>query len=167
MHEIIQIINLSDALVLFFILVLQDDSPAERRFAVLGEGELFEDPDFPASTSSLSYTQPDSEQLMDIVWKRPKVTSILTDLFYLLAFFLSLLHDCSSLSQDICENPCLFVDGASRSDVKQGALGDCWLLSACSALAMRADLTEKARNTDSYLKQEKAMQFDFIKIVNN
>ena len=51
-----------------------------------------------------------------IVWKRPK---------------------------DICANPKFFVDSSSRFDVEQGSLGDCWLLAAMSAIAMRKDLLDQ------------------------
>jgi Calpain family cysteine protease. len=38
--------------------------------------------------------------------------------------------------QEICNNPELFVEGASRFDVQQGELGDCWLLAAVANLTL-------------------------------
>lgn len=39
--------------------------------------------------------------------------------------------------------PELYVDGTSRRDVIQGILGDCWLLSACAAIAKREELLHR------------------------
>ncbi|XP_036363013.1 calpain-9 isoform X8 [Octopus sinensis] len=70
------------------------------------EGILFEDPEFPADNSSLFL---EGGQRRTIEWKRPK---------------------------EICEDPKFFVGGASRFDVKQGELGDCWLLAAVASLTI-------------------------------
>lgn len=71
------------------------------------KGQLWEDPDFPATDSSIYFKNPPSVW-PGIKWMRPK---------------------------EICSNPEMFVGGASRLDVNQGALGDCWLLAAVSCLA--------------------------------
>jgi hypothetical protein len=39
-------------------------------------------------------------------------------------------------------SPMLFVDGADSGDIVQGALGDCWLLSAIACIAPRRDLLQ-------------------------
>ncbi|EAU75819.2 AGAP012068-PA, partial [Anopheles gambiae str. PEST] len=70
----------------------------------LDNGTLFEDPEFPASASSLMYSKrPDRHY----EWLRP---------------------------HEICDGPEFFVEGFSRFDVQQGELGDCWLLAACANL---------------------------------
>ncbi|XP_066260252.1 calpain-A-like isoform X3 [Euwallacea similis] len=69
-------------------------------------GTLFEDPDFPATDSSLYFSQrPDRHY----EWKRP---------------------------HELCDNPQFFVEGYSRFDVQQGELGDCWLLAAAANLTL-------------------------------
>ncbi|XP_066148437.1 calpain-A isoform X2 [Euwallacea fornicatus] len=69
-------------------------------------GALFEDPDFPATDSSLYFSQrPDRHY----EWKRP---------------------------HELCDNPQFFVEGYSRFDVQQGELGDCWLLAAAANLTL-------------------------------
>eukprot|EP00071_Canis_lupus_P031906 XP_022265463.1 calpain-10 isoform X3 [Canis lupus familiaris] len=71
--------------------------------------ELFRDADFPASDSSLlsSFSTPLAQFREDITWRRP---------------------------QEICATPRLFADNPQEGQVKQGLLGDCWLLCACAAL---------------------------------
>ncbi|XP_075062612.1 calpain-5-like [Mixophyes fleayi] len=68
--------------------------------------ELFEDPKFPASDSSLYY----SRQPPKVVeWKRP---------------------------QELVQSPRLFADaGISPRDLQQGSLGNCWFVAAISCLA--------------------------------
>ncbi|XP_041959551.1 calpain-9 [Alosa sapidissima] len=67
---------------------------------------LFEDPDFPAVDSSLFYSQ---SVPINFEWKRPK---------------------------ELCKNPKFILDGASRTDICQGQLGDCWLLAAIASLTL-------------------------------
>ncbi|GAB1607463.1 calpain-9-like isoform X4 [Argonauta hians] len=70
------------------------------------ENILFEDPEFPADDSSL-YLTPGHRG--NVQWLRPK---------------------------EICNEPKFFVGGATRFDVKQGELGDCWLLAAVASLTI-------------------------------
>ncbi|XP_069686510.1 calpain-A-like [Periplaneta americana] len=106
---------------------LWDESFVSDLVGGLAEGELFEDPDFPANSSSLSYSDPDDDALADIAWLRP---------------------------HELSEDPNMFVDGVSRSDVKQGDLGDCWFLSACAALSRKPELIEKVVPPDQPLSGE-------------
>ncbi|XP_047736943.1 calpain-9 isoform X2 [Hyalella azteca] len=70
-------------------------------------GQLFQDPDFPASPRSLSpKTKPNQPT---IVWLRP---------------------------HEICARPKFIAEGATRFDVERGEHGDCWLLQAVSTLTL-------------------------------
>uniref|UniRef100_A0A8D2BBR2 Calpain 9 n=1 Tax=Sciurus vulgaris TaxID=55149 RepID=A0A8D2BBR2_SCIVU len=82
----------------------------QLRQGCLQAGRLFEDTDFPANNTSLFY----SERLpVPFVWKRPG---------------------------EIVEKPEFILGGATRTDICQGELGDCWLLAAIASLT----LNEKA-----------------------
>ncbi|KAK6762376.1 hypothetical protein RB195_023187 [Necator americanus] len=77
------------------------------------KGQLFVDTLFPPTNASLFLEQGRNS---DIVWKRPVE-----------------LHD----------DPHLFVEGASPNDVTQGVLGNCWFVSACSALTHNQHLLNR------------------------
>lgn len=76
----------------------------------MDSGTLFEDHDFPAEDSSIFFSRAPPKPFE---WKRP---------------------------HEITDDPCLFIDGASRFDVKQGELGDCWLLAAIANLTLNKRL---------------------------
>uniref|UniRef100_A0A8C0ZFE9 Calpain 8 n=1 Tax=Cyanistes caeruleus TaxID=156563 RepID=A0A8C0ZFE9_CYACU len=81
----------------------------------LQTGTLFKDEEFPACPSALGYRDlgPYSFKTQGIVWKRPT---------------------------ELCANPQFIIGGATRTDVCQGELGDCWLLAAIASLTLNPDI---------------------------
>uniref|UniRef100_A0A3Q1H5N5 Calpain 8 n=1 Tax=Acanthochromis polyacanthus TaxID=80966 RepID=A0A3Q1H5N5_9TELE len=77
----------------------------------LQNGSLFCDPTFPASWDSLGYNELGrySSKTIGVEWKRPT---------------------------ELCSDPRFIVDGAKRTDICQGELGDCWLLAAIASLTL-------------------------------
>jgi len=112
-------------------LELEGKSFTEVRDACLSEGRLFEDPDFQADDSNVFYSK---RPPRPFVWKRPK---------------------------DIVSNPKLFVGGASRFDVQQGALGDCWLLAAVASLCQHRNLLDNVIPQDQSFDEDYAGVFHF------
>uniref|UniRef100_A0A8C3Q088 Calpain 1 n=1 Tax=Chrysolophus pictus TaxID=9089 RepID=A0A8C3Q088_CHRPC len=84
---------------------------AALRDGCLRSGSLFRDEAFPPSASSLGFQElgPGSSKTRGVTWKRPT---------------------------ELCRNPKFIVDGATRTDICQGALGDCWLLAAIASLTL-------------------------------
>ncbi|PSN50085.1 Calpain-A [Blattella germanica] len=76
----------------------------------LAEGSLFEDPEFPPEDSSIFFSKSPPRPFE---WRRP---------------------------MEIADNPELFVDDATRFDIQQGELGDCWLLAAVANLTLNKGL---------------------------
>ncbi|XP_070181527.1 calpain-9-like isoform X4 [Littorina saxatilis] len=91
----------------------QDFNDIKDDLSKKGSGKLFEDPEFPALNSSLYFSQTPPRPF---VWLRP---------------------------QEICDNPEWISSGASRFDVRQGELGDCWLLAAVASLTCNDKLFHK------------------------
>ncbi|XP_073718214.1 calpain-2 catalytic subunit-like [Misgurnus anguillicaudatus] len=81
----------------------------------LEKNTLYSDPTFPAGSESLGYKElgPNSPKAQGVKWKRPK---------------------------ELCANPQFIVDGAKRTDICQGALGDCWLMAAIASLTLNHDV---------------------------
>ncbi|KAG1683975.1 Calpain-5 [Nymphon striatum] len=98
--------------------------------------EKFIDPEFPAESSSLYTSSSKGSKSNEIVeWKRPT---------------------------ELENNPKLFVDGASSCDVKQGALGNCWLVAACSSLAQEKELWRKTKIILILMKKQKSLVFILV-----
>ena len=100
----------------------------------LQSGKLFVDPMFPPSNTSLFTKQSECQQNHNIKWKR---------------------------ASEMCENPRLFVDGASRFDIMQGELGDCWLLAAMANLTLHKKLFYQVAPQDQSFTEEYAGIFHF------
>ncbi|XP_049900911.1 calpain-8 [Epinephelus moara] len=83
----------------------------QLRSECLQNGSLFCDPTFPADWDSLGYNQLGrySSKTIGVEWKRPT---------------------------ELCSDPQFIADGAKRTDICQGALGDCWLLAAIASLTL-------------------------------
>ncbi|XP_073331416.1 calpain-1 catalytic subunit [Pagrus major] len=81
-------------------------------------GRLFEDSLYPCAASSLGFNElgPRSSKTSGVRWMRPT---------------------------EFCKRPEFIVDGATRTDICQGALGDCWLLAAIASLTLNDNLLHR------------------------
>ncbi|XP_028328241.1 calpain-10 isoform X2 [Gouania willdenowi] len=88
-----------------------------------GASALFEDPDFPCEVTSLfcDCSTPIAKLEEDITWHRPQV---------------------------ICPSPALFPGNINVGHARQGLLGDCWFLCACSFLLKNKKLLNKVLPPD-------------------
>ncbi|KAF5900262.1 calpain-3-like, partial [Clarias magur] len=103
----------------------------ELRDKYVRQKVLFKDPLFPADDSSLYYSQ---KFPLNLVWKRPS---------------------------EICKNPQFIVDGANRTDICQGDLGDCWLLAAIACLTLNETLRYRVVPPDQSFTENYAGIFHF------
>uniref|UniRef100_A0AAR2M6T0 Calpain catalytic domain-containing protein n=1 Tax=Pygocentrus nattereri TaxID=42514 RepID=A0AAR2M6T0_PYGNA len=97
---------------------------------------LFCDPTFPADSSSLGYNQLGrySSKTAGVEWKRPK---------------------------ELCSNPLFISDGATRTDIRQGALGDCWLLAAIASLTLDSEILARVVPSAQSFTEDYAGIFHF------
>ncbi|XP_036984231.2 calpain-2 catalytic subunit [Artibeus jamaicensis] len=108
----------------------------ELRNQCLEAGVLFQDPSFPAIASSLGFKElgPHSSKTRGIEWKRPT---------------------------EICGDPQFIVGGATRTDICQGALGDCWLLAAIASLTLNEEILARVVPLDQSFQENYAGIFRF------
>ncbi|KAM5164446.1 LOW QUALITY PROTEIN: calpain-2 catalytic subunit-like [Mantella aurantiaca] len=102
----------------------------------LQSGTLFKDPLFPAIHSSLGFNElgANSSKVQGVVWKRPT---------------------------DLCSSPQFISGGATRTDICQGALGDCWLLAAIASLTLNEQILSRVVPKDQSFQENYVGIFHF------
>ncbi|KAM3865328.1 calpain-2 catalytic subunit-like [Diretmus argenteus] len=102
----------------------------------LQTGTLFYDLTFPTNWNALGYDElgPNSPKTAGVVWKRP------TELTF---------------------NPKFVTDGIKKTDICQGALGDCWLLAALNSLTLDKELLGRVVPNDQRFDENYAGIFHF------
>lgn len=110
---------------------LHNQSYDDIKKKCLEEGILFEDPEFPAQDDSIFFSRAPNRPFE---WKRPV---------------------------DLVDNPEFIASGVSRFDVKQGELGDCWLLAAIASLTCNEVLLNKVVPPEQNFTDEYCGLFKF------
>ncbi|XP_059186372.1 calpain-2 catalytic subunit-like [Centropristis striata] len=99
-------------------------------------GRLFCDPAFPAEPAALGFNElgRSSHKVRGVTWKRPT---------------------------ELVSNPEFIVGGATRTDICQGALGDCWLLAAIASLTLNEYVMARVVPQDQSFGDDYAGIFHF------
>ncbi|KAG8443816.1 hypothetical protein GDO86_009124, partial [Hymenochirus boettgeri] len=102
----------------------------------LASGVLFEDDTFPACQQSLGINSlgPNTDKGKGIVWMRPR---------------------------EIHPKPEFITSGVTRFDVRQGSLGDCWLLCSIASLTLNEDYLYQVVPVDQTFQTNYAGIFHF------
>ncbi|XP_072293535.1 calpain-2 catalytic subunit-like [Eucyclogobius newberryi] len=108
----------------------------ELKRSCLGRGRLFEDELFEAEPASLGFKElgKHSAKTRGVTWMRPK---------------------------ELHSRPKFIVENATRTDICQGALGDCWLLAAIASLTLNKEVLYRVVPQDQSFDEEYAGIFHF------